>query len=394
MSDPAVSPVTRRLRIAFVVHEYNRVQGHSRYVAELAERFAGSHDVHVFASAFDRVPAGVVAHHVPAIRSHTLFKIFSFVLPASMMVGRGFDIVHAQGLVVLRPDIITAHICNGRWVMARRLLEAGKLPLRERLFGALVTPAERWSLRNGAATVIAISSQLRGDLESMYGRAGATAVIPHGVDQTQFNPQGRDRFRAAARKELGISEEDAVMFLYVGDFRKGFATAIKALASVPGALLVGVSRTSPVTYAAVAAACGVEGRVKMIPATNDIERCYAAADALVLPTPYDAFGMVITEAMACGIPVITTPLAGAAELITEDVHGLLVDSPLDVTGFAAAMRLLAGNPEKRRAMGDAAAELMRGYTWDRIAGMTLAVYAEHLARRATAAASAPVGASA
>lgn len=46
----------QRLRIAFVVHDYNRVHGHSRYVAELAERFAGTHDVHVFANRFDGLP--------------------------------------------------------------------------------------------------------------------------------------------------------------------------------------------------------------------------------------------------------------------------------------------------------------------------------------------------
>ena len=99
----------------------------------------------MFANRFDRLPAGITAHHVPAVRASALATIFSFVLPASVMVGRGFDIVHAQGLTVLSPDIVTAHISNARWLEGRRLLEGNALSWRERLFAALVVPAERRS---------------------------------------------------------------------------------------------------------------------------------------------------------------------------------------------------------------------------------------------------------
>jgi UDP-glucose:(heptosyl)LPS alpha-1,3-glucosyltransferase len=370
-----------RLRIALVVHDYNRVLGHSRYVAELAERFAGAHDVHVFANRFDHLPAGIVGHRVPAFRFSALATIFSFVIPASFMVGRGFDIVHAQGLTVLSPDIVTAHISNARWLEGRRLLEGADLSWRERLFAALVVPAERRSLRDGRATAIAISSALRTDLAVTYGRSAKTVVIPHGVDQRQFNCGVRAAFRQTVRRELALAD-GTPLFLYVGDFRKGFDPAIRALAEVPGARLLGMSRTNVEPYRALAAACHVQERVTMLPATDKIERYYGAADVVVLPTPYDAFGMVITEAMACGLPVITTPLAGASELLTDGVHGLLVDSPMDIAGLAAAMRSLAADVDARERMGTAAAALMREHTWDQVADRTLAVYYDHIARRA------------
>jgi UDP-glucose:(heptosyl)LPS alpha-1,3-glucosyltransferase len=368
-----------RLSIAFVVHDYNRVLGHSRYVAELAERFATRHDVHVFANRFDRLPPGITPHRVPAVRFSALATIFSFVLPASVMVGRRFDIVHAQGLTVLAPDVVTAHISNERWLEGRRLLEGEALPWRERLFAALVVPAERRALCDRRATTIAISSALANDLAAR-GRAAATEVIPHGVDQGQFNPAVRTRYRRAVRAELDIGA-DVPLFLYVGDLRKGIEPAIRALASVPGAWLAGVSRTDPAPYRALAQACGVADRLRLLPATDRIERYYGAADAFVLPTPYDAFGMVITEAMACGLPVITTPLAGAAELLTDGVHGWLVASPNDVEPLARAMRTLASDAAARERMGRAAAELMRTHTWDSVAERTLAVYYAHLARR-------------
>jgi UDP-glucose:(heptosyl)LPS alpha-1,3-glucosyltransferase len=370
----------RRLKIAFVVHDYNRVLGHSRYVAELAERFAAAHDVHVFANRFDRLPAGIVPHRVPAVRMSALATIFSFPLPASMMVGHGFDIVHAQGLTVFSPDIVTAHISNARWLEGRRLLEGDNLSWRERLFAALVIPAERSCLRDDRATAIAISTALREDLASNYGRRAKTVVIPHGVDQAQFHPGVRVQFREIVRRELEL-DDATPLFLYVGDFRKGFDAAIRALEQVEDAHLLGISRTPQEPYRAVAAAYNVSSRVTMLPATSEIQRYYGAADVLVLPTPYDAFGMVITEAMACGLPVITTPLAGAAELLTDGVHGLLIQSPTDIAALATAMTSLASDAEARARMGAAASALMREHTWDRVADRTLAVYYDHVARR-------------
>ena len=371
----------RRLRIAFVVHDYNKVFGHSRYVAELAERFALEHEVHIFANTFEDVPEGVVTHHVPALRRGTLLTIFSFVIPASLMVGQRFDIVHSQGFSMVGADILTAHISNARWLEGRRLLAGPGLSWRERLFAAMVIPPERWSMRRIRSTVIAVSGRLREDLRQLYGRAGETAVIPHGVDPRQFHPGLRATHRQAVRREIGVAN-DEVLFAYVGDFRKGFDTAIRALASVPEARLLGVSRSDPEAYSQLARDCGVDARVIMRPATARVETYYAAADALVMPTPYDAFGMVITEAMACGLPVITTPLAGASELLEDGTHGLLVESPTDVGGLAAAMTTMT-RADVRSRMSAAAVELMREHTWDRVADRTLDVYYAHLQREAT-----------
>jgi UDP-glucose:(heptosyl)LPS alpha-1,3-glucosyltransferase len=368
------------VRIAFVVHDYNRTHGHSRYVVELAERFAAEHEVHVFAASFENLPGGIVGHRVPAVRASALLSIFSFFVPATLMVGREFDIVHAQGMSMLGAGVITAHISNERWLEGRRLLEEEGLSWKERLFGALVIPAERHVLRDPNATVIAISKALRADLARQYGRTGDTAVIPHGVDRRQFNPDVRARFREQVRAELGLGAED-VLFLYVGDLRKGFVPAMQALAHVPGARMVGVSRTGAAPFIATAGQLGIASRVDVRPATSQIERYYASADALVLPTPYDAFGMVITEAMACGLPVVTTKLAGASELVVPGVHGLVVESPADIVALSNAMRMLAVDRPGRERMGAAAAALMSEHTWDRVAERTLEVYRRHLETR-------------
>ena len=82
-----MSATDSRLRIAFVVHDYNRHMGQSRYVAELASRFKRRHEVHVFANTFeDPDPVGITYHHVPAWRANALATILSFVLPATALV--------------------------------------------------------------------------------------------------------------------------------------------------------------------------------------------------------------------------------------------------------------------------------------------------------------------
>ena len=86
------SASVRRLRIAFVVHDYNRHGGHSRYVAELASRFKRDHDVHIFANTFEESdPEGLTYHHVPAWRTNVMVKLLTFILPSTWMV-RGVSI--------------------------------------------------------------------------------------------------------------------------------------------------------------------------------------------------------------------------------------------------------------------------------------------------------------
>ena len=373
------------MRIAYVVHDYNRVFGHSRYVSELAERFRGVNDIHVFANTFDGDTRGMVAHHVPALRVTALTTILSFYAMASTRVGGNFDIVHAQGVVVPNADVITAHISNARWLEGRRHLEGGELSWKEKLFGATVIPLERRTFQSPHPTVVAVSEALAADIRTLYGRTGEIVVIRHGVDFRQFSPEVRQRLREPVRKEMGLADTD-LLYLFVGDLRKGFAQAMAALPQVPGRLL-GVSRTDPDEMLTRAAELGVTDRVRVAPATDQIERYFAAADVFVFPTPYDAFGMVISEAMACGLPVVTTATAGAAEIIEHGRTGFIIEDPTDVASLAGHLQTLASDPAARRRIGDAAAEAMRAHSWDSVANETMALYERLVSKRRADAAS-------
>src|SRR5439155_18617893 len=136
-------------------------------------------------------------------------------------------------------------------------------------------------------------------------------VIYHGVDLKLFSPENRRRWRAGMRAQYGLSEDEMV-FLYVGDLRKGARRCITALSRIPEGRLLFVSRTPASPYQRLAEDAGVANRVRFLRATNQVEKAYAAADAFLHPSPYDAFGMVVSEAMACGLPVVVSREAGAA----------------------------------------------------------------------------------
>jgi UDP-glucose:(heptosyl)LPS alpha-1,3-glucosyltransferase len=378
-ASPTSGPDGSRLRIAFVVHDYHRHGGHARYVAELAARFKREHDVTVFANRFEEPePAGITYRHVPAWRANALTTIVSFMLPATVLVRGRFDIIHAQGLCGLRQNVVTAHICLPAWNAAGDRY-AGRPGWRKRVFRAVVTRLERLALRPGAAArFIAPSARAAEDLAAYFGLHDSVRVIRHGVDTELFHPRNRPVWRGPIREELGLATDDCVA-LYVGDPQKALPAAIRALAKSPGVRLVAVSKSDPMPYATLATSEGVAARVRFVAGTEHVERYYAAADLFLFPTYYDTFGLVLTEAMASGLPVVTSRAAGAAELVTHGESGWLTDEPWDVESIAARIRALSADGALRGKIGAAARAAVEQLAWDRVAEQTMAVYREVLA---------------
>jgi len=364
------------MKIAFVVHDYHRAGGHSRYVAELATRFAKKHEVHVYANRIEGSgDNGIHFHRVPAWRANAFTTVLSFILPATLQIGRSYDIIHSQGFCALRGNVFTAHICNRAWHLGLRRLEGGATA-KETIFNAMGTTLE-YGLYHFArrSRVIAISQRVADDLVRFYGCRAPIRVIHHGVDLETFSPANRARWRAAVRKELGIAERE-IVYLYVGDLRKGGARSIRALGKLNGGRGVFVSRSNPEPYRRIAEAAGAGDRAIFTGPTNQVEKFYAAADALVLPTPYDAFAMVVSEAMASGLPVIVSREAGASELIEHGRNGLLLDDVTDVEELASHMQSLAVDRSWAQGMGCAARKTVEPLTWDAVAQQVMHVYEE------------------
>jgi UDP-glucose:(heptosyl)LPS alpha-1,3-glucosyltransferase len=375
------------MRIAIVVHDYHRQGGHSRYAVELAERFSVTDEVHVLANTF---PAGstlspapalpdrrLYFHRVPASRRTALGTVLSFCLPATLALHRlgPLDVIHAQGFVCLQRSLVTAHICIAAW-HSQRLLSKRGVSWRERFFDAVGTPIERWLYRRQPGRpYIAISHRVQEDLARFHGCTQVARVIPHGVDTHEFDVSRRRSWRAEIRTRLGI-EEGTFCALWVGDLRKGAKTAIEAVAQNPGQQLLAVSRTKPDEFRQSSQRLGAAERIVFVPATNEIAKFYAAADVLLFPTTYDAFGMVVLEAMAMGTPVIVSRNAGAAELIEPGRDGLLLDDAFDPGQAARRLRELEQDASARARLAESGLAQARKFDWDRVAAETYAVYRE------------------
>ena len=219
--------------------------------------------------------------------------------------------------------------------------------------------------------VICNSTMVRDEIRERFAVPEAKLrVIHNAVDSQAFSPTLRSD-RAAIRARLSIPA-DALVYLLVGSGfeRKGVAAAIEAFAELPpAATLIVVGRDKHIQrYEALAIECGVGDRVHFTGPQADVKPLYGAADVFVLPTLYDPFPNAVLEAMACGLPVITSTKSGAAGLVAEHDAGLVIPSR-DIAGLAAQMRTLA-DPGTRTRMGANARAAVLQLTPD---AMTLAL---------------------
>jgi len=180
----------------------------------------------------------------------------------------------------------------------------------------------------GARRVIANSAMVRDEIVSYYGfPSGAIDVIPNGVRVSEYGPAPLKHARARAQLKIG-SEEIAALFVGSGWERKGLRFAVTASEKARMRLLV-VGRGNQRKYRS--------GNVTFLGEMEDVRLPLAAADIFILPTIYDPFSNASLEAMASGLPVITTRANGCSEIVEPKVHGTIVERPDDIDGLSQAL---------------------------------------------------------
>jgi len=369
------------VNVGIAVHRYDAGEGTGGYVAELLPRLAHIHRMTLYAArVVAPVPAGVTVVRVPAVMWRSYTAILSF--PAALRaVRRPHDLFHANGWVTGSADVVTAHIVLAAWRAAARAAHVAT-PWGERTLGGFVQAREAALLRR-ARRVIAPSEKVAAEIARYYGRRDGVTVVHHGfpdvageADLPSGHPPASSGTPAssASRAALGLPA-DATIALFVGDLRKGFDVALEAVRRTPGVRLAVVSHSPVAPMRARAAAAGVLDRVHWMGELPSAETAYEAADVLLHPTIYDAFGLVVAEAMAHGVPPVVTRAAGVAELIRHGESGWIVEGdPRD--GTAAALQALVSDRALRERLGAGARAVAATRTWDDVARETLAAYAE------------------
>ena len=229
--------------------------------------------------------------------------------------------------------------------------------------------------------VICISQMVKDDVQRHFAVPDDKLhVIYNAIDARQFSPAVREN-RDATRIELGCAADD-VLFALVGSgyARKGVATALGALARLARqARLVVVGRDKdPGRYQRLAAELRVADRVAFVGPQKDVRRFLGAADAFVLPTIYDPLSNAVLEALACGLPVVTSKRCGAGELVTAFDAGDTCDA-IDGSAFAAAMSRLLDAKERERCGANALASVA-ALTPEAMSRRLLELYASTLGR--------------
>jgi UDP-glucose:(heptosyl)LPS alpha-1,3-glucosyltransferase len=333
------------MKIALGIRDFSPSRGGAeRYLVDLMQFLAREgHEVHVFAHRFDESIEGLQLHTVKPFPFPKGLRILSFALKCLKQMKRdNFDVIMGVGNT-WRADLLQPH-GGVHWKWFWRSLRAYKSPwLWGAKFLGRILSLKQWvegivedaPYRKGVKKIVAISEMVKKDIIDYYGIPEENiAVIYNGVDTEHFHPRNK-KYREKIRSLYGLSPQDVVLIFVSHNFRlKGLRYLIQSLPLIKkkhkNVKLLVVGRDNHVPYWHLAKKMGCGEDIFFAGGVRDLERYYPSADILVHPTFYDACSLVVLEALASGVPVITTRYNGAGGIITDGQEGFVLEDPREV----------------------------------------------------------------
>jgi glycosyltransferase involved in cell wall biosynthesis/O-antigen/teichoic acid export membrane protein len=354
--------------VTVVAHELRETGGQEKVTLRLIEGLLGcGWSVRVVARRCD-LPAqpGLRLFRVPGPRRPALVGSLWFFLAGGLVTAlRRRGLVQVVGPVVPnRADVVTAHFCHTAFERVqhehgfRRASRTGVLyRAHELLASAVFRLCERLCYRpSRVRTLVAVSQRLADELTACFPRLGdRIEVVENGVDVDAF------RRRPADVRGEAETQQPLVALFVGGDWaRKGVAAAIEAVSRAPGWCLWVVGAGDVHRYRRLADELGAD--VWFAGPRADPADVYAAADAFLLPTAYEPFGLVALEAAASELPVVVSPEAGVADLFEDGETGFVRERDAECLALCL---LDLEDPELRERVGAAGRQVAVRCSWER-----------------------------
>jgi UDP-glucose:(heptosyl)LPS alpha-1,3-glucosyltransferase len=387
------------LRLAVVSPFVDRRHGTERALASLLEQLSSEFqcEIHLYAERVEDLALTSAGTHLPSTGSITWHKVpsipgphilkFLFWMTANTVLrwwhrvsdGLRFDLALSPGINCFDADVIVVHVVFRRLQeliqqdsssgSSRSNLARG---LHRRLYYSMLTMLERIIYSNRSIALAAVSQRTAGLLTQYFQRRDVV-VIPNGIDTMHFSLPARLAMRQGARFRRKFSNEELVLLLIGNDWRvKGVSEIIAAMAKLPDLplRLIVAGSDVPTNFQQEAERLNVADRCRWESSRPDVIDFFAAADIYVSPSKEDSFGLPVAEAMACGLPVITSRFAGVSELIQNEIDGFVLADPSDIGGLTEILRRLHADPNLRVRIAEAAADAAQQWTWERNAVRT------------------------
>ena len=373
------------MRLALVTHKLLRGDGQGRVnyevakaalrcghhvtlvATEVASELAADERVRWFKTEVGRWPSALLRNQVFARRSARHVE----------RIRNEVDLVMANGFITWSPAAFNAvHFVHSAWLRSdvhTLRVRRGPRAWYQGLYTALNAHWERRAFAQAEA-LVAVSERVRDELVEVGVEPDRIHVVPNGVDLDEFAPGSADRVALELPPDVPLG-------LFVGDLqtpRKNLDVVLQALQRVPALHLAVVGEVAGSAYPAVAEALGVADRVTFLGFCRDVPSLMRAADLCLCPSRYEPFSLVLLEALASGLPVITARPVGAASLVTS-ACGIVVEDPEGVQSLTRAISGLIGDPARLQAMSLAARSVAEEHSWARMGQRYVDLFERHVA---------------
>ncbi len=382
------------LKICMITWEFppRIVGGIARHCLGLSQALAReNHEVYVLTLDFPGAPTdeeigGVKVHRVRTELGHPNFLTWTFLFNhfiekqvAMLSHTVDFDVIHIHDWLTAEVGISSKHFLGKPLVSTVHSTEIGRAQVLHNPDSYMIDGIEWWMTFESKAVIVCSDSMKREIHSHFHLPLEKISVIPNAIETTKYQKNSE---RDSVRRRFGVSPHEK-MVLFIGRLvpQKGVEYLIRAVPLIvknhPETKFVIVGDGWSKSYLeSLAASTGFGDRIRFLGFVSDVDAAglTLSADALVVPSVYEPFGIVALEGMAAGVPVVAANVGGLAEIIEHDRTGILAYARNPDSISWGVNKILGDHGYSQWLTQNAKRKVLDTYCWENVAKETIKVY--------------------